>query len=326
MGRGTYERRWGLCGVALADLGVQLSWRGPARIAPSALGRNRGPTVERLVIAVCLLLWSAIPGGGLLAQAPANGPTEARSPANNDTANLDALLKGLVLEAIPHRYQEWDDWGRQAEQFAGVAWRRDPGGKFETKRQWVKVNDGIWRMYSAELVDPAKTFDVHLENLREETPGVVSFDLGFVASLKLHARQAQWLRGVQLYSFSAEGSARVRLRVTCTLGSQLDFRQLPPTIQLRPEVKQAALQLDDFRIDRVSKLGGEFAQQITRATRGELEEQLRKKSDSLVPKLNSQLKKNEQKLQISLSDAARLPWTPQAKPFLPGEVQEALGK
>lgn len=245
---------------------------------------------------------------------------------SEDAANLNALLKGLVLEEIPHTYQEWDDWGRQAEQFAGVGWRRDPGGKLETKRQWVKVNDGIWRMYSAELVDPANTFEVDLANLREQEPGVVAFELSFVASLNLRARQAQWIRGVQLYSFSAEGSARVRLTVGCTLGSQLDLGQLPPVIQLRPVVRSADLRLDEFRIDRVSKLGGEFAQQITAAARGELEEKLRQKSDDLVEKLNGQLKKNESKLRISLSDAAKLPWTPQAKPFLPGDVREALGK
>ncbi|MCE2791463.1 MAG: hypothetical protein LW697_03295 [Blastopirellula sp.] len=224
------------------------------------------------------------------------------------------------------RGQKWDDWGRQAEQFTGVAWRRDPGGKLETKRQWTKVNDGIWRMYSAELIDPAQTFEVKLENLREQQPGIVAFDLSFIAALNLHGRQAQWIRGVQLYSFSAEGSARVRLRVGCELGSQLDLRQLPPVIQLKPVVRAAELRLDEFRIDRVSKLGGEFAQQLTAAVRGELDDQLQKKSGDLVEKLNRELQKNETKLKISLKEAAKLPGVPQAKPFLPGDVRDALGK
>jgi hypothetical protein len=73
-------------------------------------------------------------------------------------------------------------------------------------------------------------------------------------------------------------------------------------------------------------LGGEFAQQITTAVRSELEDQLHKKSDDLVEKLNGELKKNEAKLRIGLSDAAKLPGLSQAKPFLPGEVREALGK
>ncbi|MFO0034819.1 MAG: hypothetical protein ACK55S_06385 [Planctomycetota bacterium] len=262
----------------------------------------------------------------VFAQEPASGPAEASARPESETANLEALLKGLVLDAIPHTYQKWDDWGRQAEQFTGVAWRRDPGGKLETKRQWTKVNDGIWRMYSAELIDPAQTFEVKLENLREQQPGIVAFDLSFIAALNLHGRQAQWIRGVQLYSFSAEGSARVRLRVGCELGSQLDLRQLPPVIQLKPVVRAAELRLDEFRIDRVSILGGEFDQQLTAAVRGELDDQLQKKSGDLVEKLNRELQKNETKLKISLKEAAKLPGVPQAKPFLPGDVRDALGK
>lgn len=281
----------------------------------------------RLVLELfCCLLCLGGAGSLALGQGPDRGPAAASRSAASDAANLEALLKGLVLEAIPHTYQKWDDWGRQAEQFAGVAWRRDPGGKLETKRQWVQVNDGIWRMYSAALVDPNQSFEVKLANVREQRPGIVAFDLSFVAALSLHARQAQWIRGVQLYSFSAEGSARVRLRVSCELGSQLDLRQFPPLIQLKPVIRAAELRLEEFRIDRVSKLGGEFAQQLTAAVRGELDEQLREKSDDLAEKLNGELVKNEAKLRVSLSDAAKLPGLPQAKPFLPGDVREALGK
>lgn len=282
---------------------------------------------------VGFLCWGLAFAGGLnsAAQGQQNesGPSYSRTEIKNstdDSANLNALLKGMVLEAIPHTYQEWDDWGRQAEQFAGVAWRRDPGGKLETKRQWTKVNDGIWRMYSAELVNPEQTFDVQLSNLREASPGVVVFDLSFVAALNLRARQAQWLRGVQLYSLSAEGSARVRLKLICELSSSLDLRQLPPSIQLRPVVRDANLKLDEFKIDRVSKLGGEFAQQITSAVRGELDQKLQTESADLTKKLNERLAKEQDKLRISLGDASKLPWTPQAKPFLPGDVREALGK
>lgn len=282
---------------------------------------------------VGFLCWGLAFAGGLnsAAQGQQNesGPSYSLTEIKNstdDSANLNALLKGMVLEAIPHTYQEWDDWGRQAEQFAGVAWRRDPGGKLETKRQWTKVNDGIWRMYSAELVNPEQTFDVQLSNLREASPGVVVFDLSFVAALNLRARQAQWLRGVQLYSLSAEGSARVRLKLICELSSSLDLRQLPPSIQLRPVVRDANLKLDEFKIDRVSKLGGEFAQQITSAVRGELDQKLQTESADLTKKLNERLAKEQDKLRISLGDASKLPWTPQAKPFLPGDVREALGK
>ena len=289
---------------------------------------QRGHIATGSVFFCCLVLaagWNSVAAGQQSESGPKHSSTES-TISRDDSANLNSLLKGMVLDAIPHTYQEWDDWGRQAEQFAGVAWRRDLGGKLETKRQWTKVNDGIWRMYSAELINPEQTFDVQLTNLRESTPGVVLFDLSFVASLNLRARQAQWLRGVQLYSLSAEGSARVRLTLVCELSSSLDMRQLPPSIQLRPVVRDSSLKLDEFKIDRVSKLGGEFAQQITSAVRGELDEKLEKKSTDLTKKLNDRLAKEQDKLRISLGDAAKLPWTPQAKPFLPGDVREALGK
>lgn len=289
---------------------------------------NKPRRVLATILLGCLALaigWNSNASGQGNQRGP-NVPSGEAAKTADDSENLNALLKGMILDAIPHTYQEWDDWGRQAEQFAGVAWRRDPGGKLETKRQWTKVNDGIWRMYSAELINPDQTFEVQLTNLREASPGIVSFDLSFAAALNLRARQAQWLRGVQLYSFSAEGSARVRLKLICELSSSLDLRQLPPSIQLRPVVREANLKLEDFKIDRVSKLGGEFAQQITAAVRGELDEKLQKESTDLTKKLNDRLAKEQDKLRISLGDAAKLPWTPQAKPFLPGDVREALGK
>ena len=237
--------------------------------------------------------------------------------------SIDKFLTSLALDSIPHSYTEDKDWGKQDERWDGIKWRRD-GWKISSKRRKKKVNHGVWRKYSIELIDPSENFSVQLKNLRKLDDGKTAFDLHFVAKLKIDARESKWVKGVQLYSFSARGHTKVRLIVTCELGVTVDITGFPPDLVFAPTVTGADLAVDDFRIDRISKVGGEFAQQITKMIRKELDKKIVEKENKLVSKINRQLEKKKDDLRLSIADAVKSRFASQAKEFLPDNVQRAI--
>lgn len=249
-------------------------------------------------------------------------PSAIPAPA---AQSLDKLVTGLVLKNMPHSYTRDKDWGRQKERWDGLKVELD-GLEIKTKRRKKLVNHGTWRKYSAELIDPKNQFDVSVTNIRQTPQKKLAFQVNFATRIKLHARQSKWVKGVQLYSLSADGHATVRLAVDMELGMSLVPNDFPPDIKFEPRAVSADLIVDEFRIDRLSKLGGEFAQQVTRLARKELDGEIEEKEAKLVEKINKEIGEEKDKLRLSLSDALETKWAEQAKPFLPEEVKKAAGK
>ena len=102
----------------------------------------------------------------------------------------------------------------------------------------------------------------------------------------------------------------------------MDFAKFPPDLIFSPTVTNANIEVDEFRIDRVSKAGGEFAQQTTKHVRNLLDEKVDEKEKKLVEKLNKQLAKKKDKLRLSITDAIKSKWYKQAEPFLPAAARK----
>ncbi len=250
-------------------------------------------------------------------------PSAAQRQRLDAGESLNELITGLVLQQMPHQYVRDKDWGKQEERFDGIRLRRE-GWRIETKRKKKQVNHGTWRKYSAELLDPRRQFFVSVGNIHQTPDDRLGFDVDFKSPLKLFGRQSKWVSGVQLYSISAEGKADVRLRVQLKMDIDVDPNQWPPDLVFRPRATAATLHVDEFRIDRISKLGGEFAQQITRAVRDSLDDEIAEKEIELVEKINREFDKHAAKLRLSLVDAVKLKWAKTAMPYLPPAVRAAM--
>jgi len=274
----------------------------------------------------------AKPGFSILKKAPTAKPSTPspqpvltqQEPSSADAGEeIDNLITSLVLENIPHTFEETKDWGGQDERWDGIKFRRE-GLRIETKRRKKKVNHGTWKKYSAELLNPDEEFAIQLKNMRE-TPGEkMAFDVHFTAHLKIAGRQSKWVKGVQLYSLSAHGHTKVRLVVSMEMGVDMDINRFPPDLVFKPVATDADLIVDEFRLDRVGKAGGEVAQQVSKSVRSSLDEKITEKKNKLVEKINKQIKKNQDKLRLSIADVLKSKWTKSAQAFMPKEVQEAL--
>ena len=251
---------------------------------------------------------------------PAKTSTPTRADAGED---IDKVLTKLVLENIPHDFHETKDWGGQDERWDGVKIRRE-GLKIETQRRMKMVNHGTWKKYSAQLRNPNEEFTIQVKNMRETVDDKLAFDVHFLAHLNLDGRQSKWIKGVQLYSVGVEGHAKIRLVVSMELEVKMGGAKFPPDIVFVPRAIDAELVLDDFRIDRIGKVGGEFAQQVSKGIRSKLDEKVAQKKVKLLDKINRQLTKKQDELRISIADAMKTKWTNSAKAFLPDSIQASL--
>lgn len=249
----------------------------------------------------------------------------AKSTAADAGVEIDQLLTRLVLENIPHTFEETKDWGGQDERWDGIKFRRE-GLKIETKRRKKSVNHGTWKKYSARLLNPDEEFSIEVKNMHETDDEKLSFDVHFVAHMGIQGRQSQWVKGVQLYSISATGHARLRLVVSIEMAVTTDFVNFPPDLVFVPRATAADLVVEQFRLDRISKAGGEFAQQVSKGVRSQLDEKIAEKKQKLVEKINKQIAAKQDEFRLSVAKAARLKWTKSAERFLPPPVQQALVK
>ena len=255
--------------------------------------------------------------------APASRPVKPALQPFDADPSINRLITQMVLKHMPHSYVRDKDWGKQSERWDGIKWETD-GWRIKTKRRKKKDNHGTWRKYSASLVDPKNGFDVRMTNIRKNKDQQLAFRLTFTTRIKLDARQSEWVKGVQMYSLSAEGKASVRLAVDMVLGITMDPARFPPDLIFEPRATAADIIVNDFRIDRVSKLGGEFAIQVTRLARRELDKEIAEKEVELVKKINKEINKEKDKLRLSLSEAISSKWAEKARPFLPGPIKQAV--
>ncbi|MEM9412921.1 MAG: hypothetical protein AAGA30_17550 [Planctomycetota bacterium] len=244
---------------------------------------------------------------------------------SEDSRQLDDFLTKLALDAMPVNYVEDKDWGMQVERWDGVKIRIEDG-KLKTKRRKKMVNHGTWDRYEVSLVDPEKNFAVQLNNFQEMENEKVAFDVLVSAKIALESRQSKWIKGVQLYSISADGSASVRLKLSVSLGSKMDVGKFPPDLIFDPSITNAEIELAEFRIDRVSKAGGELAQQVTRVVRKKITQKIEEKENKLVQKLNSRIDKNRDRFRLSVHDAMKSKWAAAGKKLVEKAGSESPNK
>jgi|GEM_PF-2835280 len=251
-------------------------------------------------------------------------PAEDEELGNVDAGEkIDALITKIVLNNIPHEFNEDKDWGAQEPRWNGVNIRRE-GLKIRTNRKKKMVNHGTWKKYDVSLLKPEDQFSISVKNMREAEDGKMAFDVYIAANLKIDGRQAKWVKGVQLYNVSIDGKTKVNVKATIELRTLMDVTKFPPDLIFRPEATAAEIVIEDFRIDRISKVGGEVAQQITRIARDAIGKRLKNEEEKTVNKLNGEFSKNADNLRLSLHDAMSNKWSEAAKKFMPENVKQAL--
>ena len=211
------------------------------------------------------------------------------------------LVTELVRGTIPHNYVNEKDWGKTKEVVRGLYIKRE-GLRIKTHRTRKPVNHGTWKRHRIDLLDPAQSFHVQLQRIRSLPQGGVAFDIICDAKLRVSGRVSQWQQGVQLASLSAEADAAVRLTMQCEMMARIDATHTIPDLELDPVVRSAALYIKSFRLREISRLDGPLIKALSASVREVLEDEVEKRRDKLVQKINRQIDKNQDSLRMSFNE------------------------
>lgn len=246
-------------------------------------------TGKRTVLATLLL--TAICGAAFAQAAPTPLAPQPPTPASPD--KIAAAVSQLIADALPREYERKKDWGRQKEITTGV---RSSGNffKFDIHRTKTAVNHGVWKHYRATMVEPEKNLQVRIDNLRSLSPGRIAFTL--FATTKLHGwgRAKVYDRGVHVIALEAEADAKVSLWLDCEIAFETVPASFLTGIAVRPQVTAARMQLDEFRLTRVSNVSGPIVREIGDGIKHLLEDELN--GPRLADKLNRSIEKRRDRL------------------------------
>ncbi len=242
------------------------------------------------------------------------------SISESQARNSVQWLADLAVDRMPRSFHGDKDWGQTKKIWSGVKIRRD-GFELKTKRRFRDVRHGHWIKY--ELTLPTKANENRANSVVATVHRVARdgdlqtgaetseanqathwrIESSVESPMMFSARVERWNLGVQWYSISVTGRLRVRLDSTANLTSYADYGEVPPALVIDPKMQTAQLQLIEFEVDRVSKIGGDVAEEW-----GELMEKvvrevfLKRQNEKLAARLNKSIDKHRDDLRLSLAE------------------------
>lgn len=253
-------------------------------------------------VSACALMFAVSVGGRSLSA----DLSPSAAPASPNEA-LASLAKEIILESLPPEFEKKKDWGRQKQIFGGYHWvYRGDHWHFDERKELV--NDGLWRMYRARLINPEKNLHVQISQPRAAGTGRTAFQVFLTARLWTEARQERWVLGVKGLNFHVEAEATVQARLDIEVGVRPAATGGFGSIEIMPKVTNVDLQLDDLSLKQVGVIGGDLAQELGNAWRGVIENELRDREPDVKKKINAAIAKRRDKLCLSPAQIANLGW------------------
>ncbi len=218
-------------------------------------------------------------------------------------------LADLLVDNAPRTYRGDKDWGEQKKLWAGVKVKFD-GLRPKTHRRWREANHGRWMRYEVTL-PPTSARRRAVADVRQvhEVVDPQTGQKGYriesivIAPMTFAAQVQRWNRGVKLYSMTIRGEMRLRLTSTSTVAFVADYSEVPPALVLDPTIEAAHLTLEHFEVDRVSKIGGDVAEEWGELLEDVIRDKfLEEQNQKLAAKLNKSINKSRDDLRLSLAD------------------------
>jgi hypothetical protein len=227
--------------------------------------------------------------------------SDERSDTLQVSEQLQRLITDITRETIPHDYENEKQWGKKKDAVRGLYIKRE-GLRIKTHRTTEAVNHGTWTKYRVELLDPEQYFQVRLQQVHALPNNRLAFDILCDARVRIFGRLSQWQQGIQLISLGAEADATVQVVLQCDLATRLDTSTIPPGLEFDPVVRQADLQIKDFRVRRISQVNGPLVKALSASVREMLEDEIEHRRAKLLAQINRQIDKRRDKLRLSLGE------------------------
>ena len=237
-----------------------------------------------------------------------SAPETAELAAPSVDGPVGDLIHQLVLDGIPHEYEDTRKWGGTKRVWDGLKVEVD-GLRIKTKRRWKDARHGTWKRYRMWLINPEDEFQIQLENVQRTPDRKIACDLVVDAHVGIFGRLSEFRRDVQLISLSDDAESVVRMRLGCELSGEFGIDgNLSPQITLKPQITDADLQLTSFKLHRLSQINGSVADEFGGSLHKILQREINRRRGKIVEKANRAITKNSDHLTLSIGDIAASGW------------------
>jgi hypothetical protein len=220
---------------------------------------------------------------------------------------LSDLATGIVRQTIPETFDGNDNWGDTARVLDG--WRIERHGlQFKTKRRWKEVNHGTWLRYEVTPINPDTELILKIVSIKPGDGGKLLVSVTADSPIHATGRLAEWRYDIQLASFDAAATADVHVDATISLSPKIDTSEFPPAVLLVPKVETAALDISNFKLHRVSKVGGSFVSVLSGGLEKAITLGLDQKQNKIVSAINKKIEAKQDRFKVSLAEMAKSQW------------------
>jgi len=170
---------------------------------------------------------------------------ESAKKNGKDYTEFTKLVHGIVVKQMPKEFEHNDGWGTTIPLEGRLPLPR--------LRTYLKDGDkvvlphGAWKKLKLRFDNPSKDIKIQV---REFTPiDTKTYRVGLDADIAVHAdgEWQQWQKGLMLIGVGVQTDAFIRLGVGCDVGVALNFKSVPPQVDLTPKITDLSIDLTDIR-------------------------------------------------------------------------------
>ena len=248
-----------------------------------------------------VLLAICFPGGstGSIAATPPPPPVPDKGPAVDES--LSNLAQRILIESLPKQFAGEKNWGQTTKVVNGLR-LKDDGHGLKLRKHTKEANDGLWKQYQAQVIDPEHQLQVRVENLRQTGAGQSRFQVFLSARLRGDARLEQWKDGVKLFDVQARADSKIEARLDCAMAWSWQAGGVLGQFSVEPKVTGARIELVEFDLQKVGQIEGWTARKLGDSLKGTIAKRLHAEEPKLVERLNQAIRKRQDRLRFSPGD------------------------
>jgi hypothetical protein len=239
----------------------------------------------------------------MLAAAPELRSEETpHSIAEATPSSWSDVVEDVVVNLIPENYSDDRHWGKTEKVSRGVRVRTQ-GGRVRFEQRTKKVNHGFWRRVKVKLLEPDKTLQLEIRNVRTAEDGATRFDLFLTVRARCETQFAFWTYDVKGFNGSLESDVTVQARADCSFRIKTAAKEdsFLPEVEVEPQVHDLDLKLSDVDTRKVGRIGGWVADELGNFTREAMEDLLQAQEKKVLERIQKSIRKNEDRLRLDLN-------------------------
>lgn len=259
------------------------------RLSPSS------PLIRAAVALHAAFAWLAVVGSNSPARA-----AEAGTLSPELLASMSQLVRGVLVESVPEKIEENDNWGDTRARFSQLKLKTD-GGKLRLETTSKEVKHGLWKQVVVVPTDPAQNLRFHIVEARSTGRNTVAFAVAASSPLKLTAKVERWRSGVKLFNFSTDADASIEMRIDGELSYEYRDIDGKNFLTFSPTINRVDLKLVEFDLRRLGPAEGQLVQNVGDMLSNPLADQLDRHEPKVAKKINDAITKRQDKLRLPMS-------------------------